>query len=126
MSPPSSVAKTGVPWCQAREPVRIEQAVALEELDLVADGNLAALDDARQHAALALQLGPKAVAQLVHPVARVADHRDLELGLAGAQALADRPLLDIGSLNGDVLANRARLDVHRVEVLLGNEEDLTL
>src|SRR5437764_1739234 len=99
---------------------------ALDERDLVADCDLAALGHPREHAALALELRTKAVAQLVHPVARVADHRDLELGLAGHDALADRPLLDIVAFDRDVLADRARLDVDRLEVLLGDEQHFAL
>src|SRR5256886_13469935 len=98
----------------------------LNQRQFVADGDFAALDDAREHASLALQLGAETVSELVHPVARVADHRDLELGLAGAHALADRPLLDVCALDGDVLADRAGLDVHRVEVFLRDEENFAL
>src|SRR5437762_8047433 len=99
---------------------------ALDQFDLVADDDLAALDDARQHAALALQLGAEAVAQLVHPVARIANHRDLELGPADPDPLANRPLLDIVALDSDVLSDRAGLDVDGVEMLLGDEENLAL
>src|SRR6187402_1373299 len=91
---------------------------ASEQFDLVADGNLAALDDACQHAAPALELGAQPLAQLVHAVARVADHRDLEDGSAGANSLADRPALDIVPFDGQVLPNRPRLDADRVEMLL--------
>src|SRR5437870_10554257 len=126
MSPPLTLPKTGVLWCQARGPVRIEQVAPLKQFDLVADGDLTALDDSRQHAPLALKLGAKAVAQLVHPVTGVADHRDLELGLSGPNALADRPSLDVRALDGDVLPDRAGLDTHGVEMLLGDEEDLAL
>jgi len=59
-------------------------------------------------------------------VAGFADHRDLELSLACANALADRPLLDVRALDGDVLADRARLDVDGIEVLLGDEQHLAL
>jgi len=62
---------------------------------------------------LFVQLRAQALAQLVHAVARLADHRDLEDRLAGADALADRPLLDVSALDGQVLADVARLDVDR-------------
>src|SRR5215212_10020596 len=105
---------------------RARTTETLKQLDRVADGHFAGLYDAGQHAALALQLGAKAVAELVHSVARIADHRDLELGFADAHALADRPLLDIVALDGDVLPDRPRLNVDRVEMLLRDEEDLSL
>src|SRR4051812_47859732 len=92
----------------------------------VADGDFARLRHAGEHAALALQLGTEAVAELVHAMAGIADHRDLELGLAGADALADRPLLDVVALDGDVLADLAGRDVDRFEVLLGDEQNLAL
>ena len=99
----------------------------LERLDLVADRDLAGLDDTRQHAALALQLLAKAVAQLVHTVAGIADHRDLEHRLvADLHSLADRPLLDVGALDGQVLADRARFDANRLEVLGLDEQHLAL
>src|SRR5438874_9254211 len=97
----------------------------LEQLEFVADGNFAVLDDAGQHAALAVQLGAKAVPQLVHPVARIADHRDLEdRVLADAHALADQPLLHVHAFDGHVLADRARLDVDRPQVVRRGEQHL--
>ena len=42
----------------------------------------------------------QALPQLVHAVARIADHRDLEDRAAGTNALADRPLLDVVALDG--------------------------
>src|SRR5439155_11747565 len=106
-------------------PGRNGQLPLLAELDGAADGDLAALDHARQHAALAVELGAYAISELVHPVAGIADHRDLELSLAGPHTLADRPALDVVAVDGDVLANCAGLDVHGVEMLLRDEEDLT-
>ena len=81
---------------------------------------------AREHSAPALELGPQALPQLVHAVARIADHRDLEDGFADANALTDRPALDIVSFDGQVLARSARFDAHRVEMLLRGEENLPL
>jgi LemA protein len=95
-----------------------------DELDLVPDRDLAALDDVREHAALAFELGAQARAQLIHPLARVADHRDLEQRATDAHALPHRPLVDIGALHGDVLADRAGRDVESIEVLLRREQDL--
>src|SRR5204862_3312881 len=89
-----------------RRRARFRQTL-LDELDFVADGDLARLDDPGQHSPLPLELGAEAVAELVHPVAGVADHRDLEQRLANADLLAHRPLLDVGPLDGEVLANRA-------------------
>jgi SAM-dependent methyltransferase len=99
----------------------------LEQLDRVADRDLAGLDDPRQHPALALQLLAKPVAQLVHPVTGIADHGDLEHRLvADLHSLADRPLLDVGPLDGQVLADRARLDADRLEMLGRDEQHLAL
>ena len=99
---------------------------ALQQLELVADGDLAARDDAGEHPALAVQPRAEPVAKLVHAVTGIADHRDLELGLAGAHPLSDLPLLHVRALDRDVLADRAGLDVDRVEMLLRDEQDLAL
>jgi len=69
-------------------------------------------------------LAAQPLAELVHPVAGVAHHRDLEHRLADADPLPDRPVVDVNALDGHVLANHARLHAHRVEVLLRHEEDL--
>jgi hypothetical protein len=51
---------------------------ALDQLDLVAESDLAALEDVREHAALPVDLRAQPLAELIHPLARVAHHRDLE------------------------------------------------
>jgi hypothetical protein len=56
-------------------------------------------------------------------MARVADHRDLELGRADSQTLPHRPAHDVGAAHGEVLLDRARLDADGVEVLGCDEED---
>ena len=99
---------------------------ALEQDDLVADGDLAAFDHAREHPAPPLQLLAQALAELIHLVTGVADHRDLEHSLADADSLADRPLLDVVPVDGDVLAGHARLEPELVEMLLGGEQHLAL
>src|SRR5918912_2707903 len=112
----------GVASCQARGHVPGGRGGSgLDQCDLVAHGDLAAARHSGEHAAPALKLGAQALAQLVHPVARVADTRDLELRLARADALTDRPLLDVVAFDGDVLADRAGLDVDGVEVFLRDE-----
>src|SRR5205823_13306558 len=97
---------------------------ALEQLDLVADGDFARLDHAREHPALVVELGSQALAQVVHALARVADHRDLEDRLADTDALPDRPALDVGAVDGQVLADRPRFDADGLEVLHRREQHL--
>src|SRR6266550_7594290 len=110
-------------FVKGSDPVRAE---SLDQFDLVADGDLAARDDSRQHPALALELRAQALAQLVHAVARIADHHDLEHGRTRTHALTDRPLLHVVALDGQVLADRARVDADRVQMLLRDEENLAL
>src|SRR3954451_19163013 len=98
----------------------------LDELDRVAHGDFARVDDAREHPALALELAAQALAQLVHPVARVADHRDLEQRFTHTDLLSERPLLDVVALHGQVLADRAGLDADGVEMLERHEQPLAL
>src|SRR5919197_644823 len=99
----------------------------LKQLDGVADGDVAGLDDPREHAALAVELRAQALPKLVHSMTWIADHRDLEHGLvADTHALADRPLLHVRALNRQVLPDRTRLDVHRLEVLRRYEQHLAL
>ena len=89
-------------------------------------GDFAALDDAGEHPALVRELRAQPLAQRVHLLARIANHRDLEERLAHANALADRPLLHVVAFDGQVLPRRAGIDTDRVEVLLGDEEHLAL
>jgi hypothetical protein len=92
----------------------------------VAGGYFAAFDDAREHPASSIQLGLQARADLVHPGARIADHRDLEQRLADVHLLTDRPIVDIGTLDREVLPNLPVVDPERVEVLRRGEEHLAL
>src|SRR5437870_3021321 len=89
----------------------------LEQADLVADGDVARLDDPGEHAAAAVQLLAKTRAQLVHPLARLALDRHLEDRVAHRDPLAGLPGLHIGAGDGEVLADLSRLDADRVEVL---------
>jgi hypothetical protein len=59
-------------------------------------------------------------------VARVADHGDLELGLADGDALTDRPRHHLGAADGEVLTDDARLEIERREVVGRDEEDRAL
>ena len=61
----------------------------LDQVDGVADGDFAGLDDPREHPALAVELRLEPGTQVVHPLARIADHGDLEDGVA-ARARAGR------------------------------------
>src|SRR5262249_34488392 len=118
------VRQAAVPWRRGHRLGRPEAALALEQPDRVAHGDAPPPRDAGQHAALVVELRAQTLAQVVHPLARVADHRDLEHGLSNADALADRPLLDVRASDGQVLADVARLDADRVEVLERGEQHL--
>src|SRR5205823_11642835 len=96
----------------------------LEQLDLVAHGDFARLDDPGEHSTLVVELRAQALAQVVHALARVADHRDLEDRLADTDALPDRPALDVGAVDGQVLADRPRFDADGLEVLHRREQHL--
>src|ERR671923_2124396 len=97
--------------------------IPLQKLDRVADGDFARLDDPREHPAPALDLRAEAVAQFVHAMAWIADHRDLEHRLVpDTHLLADRPLLHVRALDGQVLADRARLDTHGLQGLPRDEQ----
>ena len=100
------------------------RSLQLHDLDLVAERDLAAPDDVGEHASLVVKLSPEAVAQLVHAVARIAHHRDLDQRASDLHPLTDRPRLDVGPLDGDVLSNRPGLDLELVQVRLRHEEHL--
>ena len=68
----------------------------------------------------------KARTDLVHPRARVADHRDLELGCSDPDPLPDRPGVDVVALDREVLADAAVLDPDCIQVLGRREQDLPL
>src|ERR671924_1212871 len=97
-----------------------------EQLDPVADRDLARSNDAGEHPALLFELGLQAGTSLLHAAAGVAHHRDLEFGGAHAQALADRPHVDVSSLDGEVLSDPAGLHADRAEVVRRDKEHLAL
>jgi len=77
-----------------------------------------------EHPAPVFEQQAQPATQLVHPLARVAHHRDLEERLAHLHALSDRPGLYVHPLDGDVLARGAGLDSDRVQMLLRGEQHL--
>ena len=109
-----------------RREARRRRQSRLEQLDPVALGDPAGRQDLGQHPALPLELGLEARADLLHQLARVADHGDLELRIADLEALADRPVHDVCAAHGEVLLHAPGRNAERLEVLGRDEEDIAL
>src|SRR6185503_16580810 len=92
----------------------------------VALGDPAGPQDLGEHPALALELGLEARADLLHQLAGVAHHRDLELRVADLEALAHRPVHDIGAAHGEVLLRAPGRNADGYQILSRDEEDVAL
>ncbi|MBA2423793.1 MAG: class I SAM-dependent methyltransferase [Actinobacteria bacterium] len=110
------------PYADDEDMIFVCRPRALDEVDRVAERDLSALDDMSKHAALVVELGAQPVAKLVHPVAGIAHHGDLEQSRADLDALTYRPGLDVGAFHRDVLADRSRLDVDCIQMLFRGEQ----
>ena len=91
-----------------------------------AHGDVPGLDNTGEHSPAALELLPEPRSKLVHPLAGVADHRDLEQRLSDSEALSDGPVVDVGALDREVLSDPPVVDTEVVQVLGRGEQDLTL
>ena len=78
-----------------------------------------------QHASLVVEKSAQTRLQLVHPLAGIVDHGDLEQRTSDLHALTHGPGLDVGPFYQDVLSNRPMRNAERVEMLFRYEQHLT-